>query len=225
MYRLILSVLVVLFLTNHAYATWSIEGATGGVYNFPISLHIDQHPFPAIDLKAHYETRPLTPPPYYLIRLGRWQNCKAWELEFIHHKLYLQNNPPFVKQFTITNGYNLVTINRAWSTRNHVIFRLGLGAVITHPESTIHGLKFHEKGGTLNNDGYYLSGPTGMVSVGKRWYLFRSLFVQFEGKLTASYARVRVAQGNADAPNVALHGLLGLGIDLFKDKNRIRHRS
>ncbi len=198
----------------YAHSVWSIEGALGGIYNFPIPLNISQDGYPDIDLTARYETRPFKLPPYYMLRVGRWKNCKAFEVEFTHHKLYLINNPPSVKRFTITNGYNLLTFNYAHLLKYDFIFRFGLGITITHPESRIRDLKFNEKGGTLNNRGYYVSGPMAMLSLGRRFYLCKRLFFQLEGKLTAAIADVRIARGHAFAPNVALHGLCGIGIDL-----------
>jgi hypothetical protein len=44
-------------------------------------------------------------------------------------------------------------------------------------------------------------------------YLWRGVFVTLEGKLTASFARVPIDAGSADVPNIALHGLFGLGAE------------
>ena len=202
------------FLPDRAFATLSFEVATGDAYNFPIPLHISQSGYPDINMTAHYETRPFSPPPYYLLRIGKWTDNKAWELEFIHHKLYLNNTTDEVTKFTITNGYNLVTINRAWLDKRNLIWRLGAGIVLAHPESTIRGQKYSETGGVWNDDGYYIAGPTAMASLGKRFYLTRRFFIELEGKLTASYTNVKIASGNADAPDVALHANLGIGYDI-----------
>ena len=37
------------------------------------------------------------------------------------------------------------------------------------------------------------------------------LFLALEGKLTAAHTRVDAANGHASVPNVAIHGLVGLG--------------
>lgn len=208
----IATLLICLCFSLPCYAGWTIEAATGGIYNFPIPLLISQDGYPDITTTARYETRPFHLPPYYLLRVGRWKKLRAWELEFIHHKLYLTNNPPEVKKFTITNGYNLLTLNFAYLLKQ-IILRAGIGVVIAHPESTIRGLKFNERGGTLNDGGYYVAGPTAMFSLGKRFY-FGRFFFHLEGKCTASYADVKIAQGRAHAPNIALHGLAGIGVDL-----------
>ena len=209
-----LILLFILILPTRIFANWSAEIAGGAVYNFPIPLTIQQAGEPDIHMTAHYETRPFTSPYYYDLRIGKWDGDTAWEFEDIHHKIYLQNTTPDVSHFSISHGYNLFTINRAWLTKNKYIWRVGLGVVIAHPESTVRGQTIDdESGGTLNNGGYYVAGPTSMVSLGRRFYVTRSFFMELEGKVTASYAEVNVANGTAYAPNVALHANLGLGYD------------
>jgi hypothetical protein len=88
--------------------------------------------------------------------------------------------------------------------------RLGAGVVITHPESTIRGKRFPEEGGIFNR-GYFLSGPTVQVSAGKPFRIREDLLAPAEGKLSASFARIPVADGNADVTNFSLHGVFGLG--------------
>ena len=149
-----------------------------------------------------------------LLRIGKWTDNKAWELEFIHHKLYMTNTTDEVEKFTITNGYNLLTINRAWLNSRNLIWRVGGGVVLAHPESTIRGQKYSEDGGTFNDDGYYVAGPSLMASLGKRFYLSRSFFIELEGKVTASYTNVKIANGTAEAPDVAVHANVGMGYDL-----------
>lgn len=58
---------------------------------------------------------------------------------------------------------------------------------------------------------YEFTGPCGQVAVGKRWYFSQQFFGTLEGKVTAAYAHVSVANGHANAPNVAIHGLFGIG--------------
>ncbi len=198
----------------YALATYSFEAATGGAYNFPMPLNIYQKGYPNINMTAHYDTKPFSPPPYYLLRIGKWNDNKAWELEFIHHKLYLSNTTDEVNNFTITNGYNLITLNRAWLNTRNYIWRVGAGIVLAHPESKIRDQTFSETGGIFNDDGYFVAGPSLMASLGKRFYLSKSFFIELEGKVTASYADVKIANGNAEAPDVAIHANVGIGYDL-----------
>jgi hypothetical protein len=99
------------------------------------------------------------------LRIGKWSGDSAWEFEDMHHKIYLTNTTPEVEHFSISHGYNLFTINRAWRTQHQYIWRVGLGLVVAHPESTIRGQTWDEGGGTLNQGGYYIAGPTAMVAL------------------------------------------------------------
>ncbi len=215
--RLTLNILLsigCIFASSLAYAKWSVEVATGIPYNFPMPLLIQQDDELDINLTAHYETRPFQSPFYYNIRIGKWLGNKAWEVETIHHKIYLRNTNDEVSHFSISHGYNMFTLNRAWLDTRNLIWRIGGGVIIAHPESKVRGETFDERGGTLNNAGYYLAGPTAMASVGKRFYLTKSFFLELEGKLTASYAYVKVVDGHADVPLVAIHADFGFGYDI-----------
>lgn len=204
---------IIFLIPSSAFATWSFEAATGGAYQFPMPLTIRQSGYPDIHMTAHYDTRPFSPPPYYVLRLGKWTENQAWEAQMIHHKLYMNNTTDEVPRFMVTNGYNLLTVNHAWLTKKDFIWRVGAGFVLAHPESTIRGQKFSETGGTLNDGGYYVAGPTGMIGIEKRFYFKKSFYFELESELTASYAHVKVANGNADVPDVAIHGGIGLGYD------------
>lgn len=196
-----------------ALATWSVEVGSGAPYNFPMPLHIHQNG-QYINMTANYETRPFEMPYYYDLRIGKWEGNRAWEFEDIHHKIYLENTTDQVQHFSISHGYNFFFINRALRASNQLIYRFGCGIVIGHPESTINGEVFPEDGGTLNNWGYYLAGPAAQASLGRRFYLSHKFFVELEGKVTAGYAIVPVAgNGQADAPDVAVHANFGLGYD------------
>ena len=127
----------------------------------------------------------------------------------VHHKVYLDNPPPEVQHFEVSHGYNLVFLNRALR-RYGFIFRLGAGVVIGRPESVIRNLRRSEDRG-LFHAGYYFTGPSGQLAVERRFTLWRGLFASAEGKLSAARAHVSVPGGQAMVPNVAIHGLLGLG--------------
>jgi len=188
---------------------WSVRLSFGFVFNFPTPLHIEQEGEPDIDLTARYQGRSFDKPLYYAFRVARWSGGKAWEVELVHQKLHLENKPPEVERFHISHGYNLLLVSRAWETRGFV-FRVGGGGVITHPETTVRG-KSIEPGEGLFDRGYYLSGGSLQAAAEKRADLGRGLFGALEGKLTASYARIPIEDGHADVPNLAVHGLAGLG--------------
>lgn len=191
--------------------SWTAEGFGGSSYSFPTPLLIRQPGYPDIDITARYETKPFEADPYYAWRIGNWQGNKAWELEFVHQKLYLENKPAEVQQFQITYGYGQLTLNRAWKV-NGFIYRVGMGVLITNPSTIVRGMEESHVGGIFNQ-GYYISGPTAQVAAGKRFYLMKDLFFAMEGKLTVSYARIDISGGYAQVPNAAVHWLFGLGYD------------
>lgn len=189
---------------------WEGQFKVGVVYNIPSPLRIKQEGYADINLNARYESEPLKFPIYGAILIGRWRNNKLWEFETLHHKLYLKNKPSEVSQLTISHGFNLVTINRGWQFDNSLILRVGLGIVLTHPESEIRGLKWDESKGIFGL-GYYISGPTSSVSLEKKWIFWNRLIVSSEALFSASYANIPIVNGRAHVSNFALHGLIGLG--------------
>jgi len=202
------------FLSPAQDRSWEGAVAGGAAHNFHTPLHITQRNAEKIELEAAYRTEPFKPPVYYDIRISTWHQAKGWELKFTHHKLILENLPPQVQRFSITDGFNLLTLNRLWLVQG-LTFSAGVGLVITHPESTIRQQPYPENKG-LFNKGYYISGPTLEAAIAKRYYFASRWFLLGEGRLTASYVEVPVADGEASVSNVALHGLLGIGMRLSK---------
>lgn len=189
--------------------SWVLQVSTGTAVQAHSRLQIDQDGEPGLDFTAHYETRPYSAgAPYYAIRLGRWVGNAAWELETHHHLVTLVDNPPEVEEFAITHGYNLNTVNRAWLVSGFVL-RAGAGIVITHPESLVRGKQYRGDEGFAQ--GFSLSGVCGQLGAEKRIPLWDKLFLSLEGKATAAWAKVPIADGDATVPNYALHVLAGLG--------------
>ncbi len=188
---------------------WSIELAGGFALNGPTRLTIHQAGQPDLRIAARYASRSFATPIYYALRVGRWVRGRAWEVEFVHHKVYLSNPPPDVQQFDVSHGFNLITVNRALPL-GRAVWRPGFGLVLAHPESMVRGRPF-DTGGGLLGWGYYVAGPAVQLAVARRFSVANRFFVSTEGKLTAAYARVPVNDGSARMTNLALHGLLGLG--------------
>jgi hypothetical protein len=187
----------------HPYAS---VGA-GLQYNVPLPFVIRQSGHPDIKLTAHFDTRPFVEVPYYDVKVGIARKPWAFELELVHHKLYLANRPAEVDTFEITHGYNPLLVNcvRDWSGFK---LRAGVGVVIAHPQTMVRGLRFPETGGIL---GWYFSGPAAQVGVSKSWELGRHFLAGCEGKFVAAWARVPIVDGSADVPNLSLHGLASVG--------------
>ncbi len=190
---------------------WSFEMFLGSAWNFPIPLIIRQESQSDISLTAQYDTEPLKESPYYAWRIGRWTEGRAWELELVHHKVYLRNEPSDVQHFEISHGYNLITVNRAWPYKG-LTLRLGGGLVVAHPETKIRNQEFPADAGALGL-GFFIAGPTGQATIAKKFYFKKGFFGTIETKFTMSYAWVPIVDGDADAPVIAVHGLFGLGYE------------
>lgn len=214
--RNIFILLAGIFITTYTWAQdvkWIIMARGGSAYNFKTPLIIKQNEHKNIRMTAEYATRPFATPPYYDLHVVRWDQTKGWGLKITHHKLYLTNNTPEVQRFTITDGYNLITVTRQWKIAGF-IYHLGGGAVFTHPESIIRGLQFSETEGIFQT-GYHLSGPVAETALEKRIDLSRRLLLSLEGRITASYVKVPIAHGHARTSNVAFHGLAGIGYTIY----------
>ena len=188
---------------------WSVELLGGLVSHARTPLTIDQRGEEEIELDAKYHTRAFEPPPYYSVRIGRWEADRAWELELVHLKLFLVNRPSEVESFSISHGYNLLMLNRAWQ-QGRWIYRIGAGGVIAHPEITVSGRSLPEDRGLLDK-GYDVTGPAIQISAARKFELTKKLFATLEGKATAAYTDVPIRGGSAKGSDIAFHGLFGLG--------------
>src|SRR5262249_11984465 len=193
-----------------AESGWSLEIYGGAPVNVSAPLTILHAGAPALRTTAHYETRPFDAPFYYDVRVGWWRDGAEWAIELTHHKIFLINPPPDVQNLASSHGYNLLTVSRGWQLPYGFWGRVGLGMVVSHPESTVRERTFAENGGIFGL-GYYLSGATVTASLQKRVYLAGGLFIAAAGMLSASYAVVPISGGSARTPNFALHALLGIG--------------
>ncbi len=186
-------------------AGWSVTVSTGSAYNFPTSLVIRQEGHEDIRLTANWETRPFSEVPYYDIKAARG----PWELELIHHKLYLSDPPPEIGMFEITHGYNYILANRTLHVFG-VGIRGGVGFILAHPESEVRGRRHDERYGILTT-GWYVAGPAAQLTFSECIPFQRRMFLDLETKLTGAWTRVPIAGGTADVSNLAAHGLIGIG--------------
>ena len=193
--------LSVLTLSSFAFAesTWQAEFHTGSAHQFETTLTID----PDYEFSADYATNAFEGGPYYSVRFSRWAANRAWEIEFLHHKVYLENTPPGIQTFRIANGYNMLLLNHAWNTR-FVVVRAGAGPLIAFPISSINGI--------VTDGGYRLAGIAIQTSLARQIQLSSRWYLSLEGKLTFGHGSVNLNGGfDAKVPNVALHGLAGVG--------------
>lgn len=191
-----------------------IEGFIGFPYNLPSPLIIKQRGEPNINLTADFASKPFEVPIYWAWRISYWKNKRSWELEAIHHKIFLQNNPPEVQNFSISHGLNLIVINRGWQFPSF-IFRAGGGIVLAHPESVVRNKKFPENRGIFKW-GYYISGPVVNLSIAKDFKIINRFYVICEMKVDLSYASVPIYDGNAILFNTAFQLNFGFGYNFLK---------
>ena len=191
-----------------------LEFSTGYVFNADQTLTVKQNGYPDITFDAEFDTKPFTDPIYYALRYGRWTGNAAWEIELIHDKLYVDDTPPDIQQFEITDGFNLLTINRAWNIKD-IIYRVGIGTVITHPDITVRGETNFERGGgaipSFWEDGYHWGGIALQGAIQKRFFVTKNTFFTLEAKLVYADTDVPIADGSVRVKNQSAHFLFGYG--------------
>lgn len=184
---------------------WALEAYGGTAYNLRNRLTITQEGGYSQTVDADYRTRPLKAPPYYSLRGARWHEDAGWEVSLIHHKLYLANPPAGTSDVSVSHGFNILSVNRAWRAGEWT-YRLGAGPVVTHAEATINGSRY---------DGpYKLSGAALLAGGGRRFYLREKTYLSIEGLLSAAYANPTLPgspSGELKIRNVAVHALFGIG--------------
>ena len=180
-----------------------VQGFLGAAINFDTDLTIRQTGQDDISLRASWETRPFDQPLYWMLRL-RWQRERdGFELQLLHHKMYLHNTRPDVEHFEVTHGFNILTANyikRGGPTQ----FRLGAGVTIPHAESTVRG-EHHASAH------YTIGGPAFLVGVGSEYGFTDRLFLAGDIQFVAAWATVDVHQGEANVTSLAFHLMLGMG--------------
>ena len=192
-----------------AAAGWSVEGFLGTSHNADSTLTVHQEGQPDIQLKASWDTRPLSNAPYYALRLTQWWDHWGMQLGLLHNKIYLNNPTAEIEKFEITFGYNLVSLGPAWRSGGWSLFA-GVGPAITNPSSIIRGQEQPHSGGFLDT-GYHLDGVHAQAGVNRRFPISDNIFFSADLRLSAAWANVPVVNGDADVPNYAAHLLLGIG--------------
>jgi hypothetical protein len=192
---------------------WRVEAALGAAHSVGSTLRVDQAGYPSLEIDAEWEGRSLESPLYYAWRVAREDARGAWALRFVHLKVYLADPTLEIERFSVSHGYNLLTLERSFPVSGFDLW-VGFGMVIAHPESTIRGQTRPESEGGPFGGGYSLTGPTGSVAFARRLPLGSRFALVPELRATLSRARVPVAGGEASVPNGALHVLVGLELGL-----------
>lgn len=185
--------------------TWSIELLLGDAYDLDSSTRIEHGTLGRQAISGDYETRGLEAPFHYAWRIARWQENGAWELQLLHHKLYLKNRPAGVDSLSVSHGFNIVSFNRAWVSGGWLI-RAGIGPVITHAEANIAG--------TVYDGPYELAGAAILAGAGRKLTLGTHFYLL--GEISASLGWISAhPRGEPDLKfdirNPALHAQIGAG--------------
>jgi hypothetical protein len=178
----------------------------GTSWSVPSTLAVDQSGLSRLELRARWETRPLEDAPYYAARVALWSGRRGWELQLLHHKIYLTNETPEVERFEVSHGWNLITLQGA-GRGQALEGRGGAGAVVAHPAGRIRGRD-------VDTGAYHLSGAGALVGAGKSFAISRRFFASAEAQVTLSWARVPIETGHARTVNAAFHVLFGFGFGL-----------
>lgn len=192
-------------------AQWRVEAWFGDAYNLGTPLTIEQAGQPDLHINADWSTRPWRPTWYYSGRISKWSGNSAWAFEYMHHKLYLDNPPPEVGTFRITNGVNNLLIERHWRL-NGWEMGVGGGPVWAVPISRVRGEGYSRGGGGILKSHYELAGATALATVARRLKLFPYTYGSLAIKTTLTHLDVNIADGRAHLNNVALHLQYGLSL-------------
>ena len=174
------------------------------------SIHMEQSP----------KTHGFKSPQYYSVRLRK----SRYELELIHHKLYFEGDlPESLDHLEVTDGYNLLMLNilspiSSERFPNSFYYRLGIGTVVAHPDITINGHRYYNKGGglipTVWSDGYHWGGMSFQGSFMFKKNINKNISFHIETKFV--YAMTIISLGSdeydweTEIPNLSIHLLGGI---------------
>jgi hypothetical protein len=178
-------------------------------------MTLSQDGQPDLVVQPRWSTRPWEPTWYYAGRISRWSGSHAWAFEYIHHKLYLDNPPPEVEFFRITNGVNFFLAERLWRKKAWE-FGLATGPVFLVPISRIRNATYDKANGIWGSQ-YDLGGGAVSANVAFRLRLIPWVYGTVSLKGTAAALKARIAGGNATLMNYALH--LNYGLSLQSKRN------
>lgn len=191
-------------------AQWRVEAWFGDAWNARSPLTFKQEGEPDIKVTPDWSTRPWRPTWYYSARVAKWSGDRGWAFHYIHHKLYLDNPPPEVIRFRITNGVNILLAERLWRTKGWEL-GLGVGPALTVPFSTVRGRSYGKSNGIWGSR-YDLGGATLQGGVARRMKLLPYTYGSLTAKVTATTISAKIADGRATTMNYALHLQYGLSL-------------
>jgi len=191
-------------------AQWRLEAWLGQAWSASSPVSFTQFNQPEIRVNGQWATRPFAPTWYYAGRIAKWSGGAAWAFEYMHHKIYLENPPPGVQLFQVTNGVNFLLGERLWR-RHGWEFGIGAGPLYAVPVSSVRGLVYDNAHGIFHSQ-YELAGAALQANAARRLRLLPYTFGSLSVKGTAGYLHVHIANGHAVTSNFALHVQYGLSL-------------
>jgi hypothetical protein len=206
----LLAVLVSAVLSAPAAAQWRVEAFLGDAWSAPSRVTFSQVNQPMISTTGHWSTQPFAPTWVYAVRFARWRGDAAWAFEYMHHKIYMDNPPPGVKYFRVTNGVNFFLVERLWRRKG---WEFGAGAtpIFAVPVSDVRGEVYNNSHGVFHSQ-YEFSGFAGQANLARRVRLLPFTYGTLSLKLTAAWLRMNIVDGHAATNNYAIHVQYGLSL-------------
>lgn len=208
--RLALLAILILATSRPCAAQWRVAGWLGDAAQLPTPVTFSQVGTPDISATGHWSTRPWAPTWYYGGEISHWTGHTGWGLTYMHHKMYMDNPPPDVQYFRVTNGVNFILAERLWATHGWE-FGAGAGPVLTVPVSSIRGAVYDNAHGIFHSV-YELGGVGASAGVTRRLRLLPFTYGLLSIKATAAYLHVNIADGHAVTTDFALHVQYGLSL-------------
>jgi hypothetical protein len=212
------------FLSTAVFSNYDQDGIyftsfLGSSISLPSNLKIKLDDQADYNHRAKWQGRSFEDSPYYSLRFDKINNHRGWGIEWMHHKIYLANPKHPVNSFSISDGFNILYLNRVLSNKR-LTFRPGFGLVFSHMDVRIKDReRFYLKGG---NGGAYLSGVSVQGAIEKWIYETERHFINLETKLTVSYVKPPVSSNPdeyAEITNIAIHFVFGFGSKPIRNDN------
>jgi len=197
-----------------AAQTWRVQAAAGIAYNLPVTLSVAQAGEPDIRTLARFESRALEPPLHWVVRIERAAGGESWAAELMHHKLFLKDPPAGIQHFEISHGFNVLSLQRGW-TRSGTTLRVGVGAIVGHPENTVRDRTLDDDGAF---GGYHIAGPIVQLAAGRNLELGHGLHLSGEIRAMGARVHVPIEGGHADFWHVSGHVLAGIGLSFGRQR-------
>lgn len=176
----------------------------GTVLNADSDLRLARWDEPVLEHRAAWETRSFEVPVYWNLRL-RWQRADdAFELQLLHHKLYLANPTAEIRHLEVTHGFNIVSGHYVRNWRGFLV-RAGVGVVLPKTDADLGG----ESGGT---NAYRVQGLAILGGAGREWLLAGPVSLALEAQLIWAGSDIDVPGGVGEVTHLGLHLLAGLGV-------------